>query len=342
MTPRPAETKISASKARQAHAVGDETARRRAAARRSRMSSARAPAAALAHTLESLRDGSDLTPGVRQDRRIGVWTCPTRRSGCSAACSKSSARPPTRYPLSLNSLRLACNQSTNRDPVVDYDEAMLRDALHRLERRGYTRLASGAGSRAPKYRHLLAEALPMDERRAGGDVRADAARRRRRPGELKQRSERMHAFADLDGVHETLDAADRARAGRAPGAPPGPEGGALRAAARAGSPESDGAPAGRVPALQRLAPERRPAISARRLAQALDDLQRARRAAGARSGRAASRLREAMIHDAPDPRRIELLGHRHRRGHPAGARGGARVVPLALRAAARARATSRP
>src|SRR6266576_5482489 len=69
---------------------------------------------------------------------------------------------PDVYPLSLNALRLACNQSTNRDPVVDYDEASIREALHRLERRGLTRLASGAGSRAPKYRHLLAEALPMD------------------------------------------------------------------------------------------------------------------------------------------------------------------------------------
>ncbi len=68
---------------------------------------------------------------------------------------------PDAYPLSLNALRLACNQSTNRDPVVDYDEAIIRDALHRLERRGYVRLASGAGSRAAKYRHLLAEALPM-------------------------------------------------------------------------------------------------------------------------------------------------------------------------------------
>ncbi len=55
---------------------------------------------------------------------------------------------PDVYPLSLNSLRLACNQSTNRDPVVMYDEEVLRDALHRLQRRGYTRLASGAGSRA--------------------------------------------------------------------------------------------------------------------------------------------------------------------------------------------------
>jgi uncharacterized protein len=110
---------------------------------------------------------------------------------------------PDAYPLSLNSLRLAANQSTNRDPVVDYDEAVIREALHRLERRGLTRLASGAGSRAAKYRHLLAEALPMDS--------AEEAiacvlmlRGAQTPGELKQRAERMHAFADLAAVHDTL------------------------------------------------------------------------------------------------------------------------------------------
>jgi uncharacterized protein len=109
---------------------------------------------------------------------------------------------PDVYPLSLNALRLACNQSTNRDPVVDYDEATIRDALHRLERRGLTRLASG--SRAAKHRHLLAERLPMD--------RAEEAlmcvlmlRGPQTPGELKQRGDRMHPFADLHEVQATLE-----------------------------------------------------------------------------------------------------------------------------------------
>jgi uncharacterized protein YceH (UPF0502 family) len=110
---------------------------------------------------------------------------------------------PDAYPLSLNALRLACNQSTNRDPVVEYDEAAVRDALHRLERRGLTRLASGAGSRAAKYRHLLAEALPMD----GGEQALMSVlmlRGAQTPGELKQRADRMHPFAELSGVHATL------------------------------------------------------------------------------------------------------------------------------------------
>src|SRR5919199_1506251 len=70
---------------------------------------------------------------------------------------------PDIYPLSLNALRAACNQSTNRDPVVEYDEATIRAALDALVRRGWTRLASGPGSRAVKFRHLFDEALALDE-----------------------------------------------------------------------------------------------------------------------------------------------------------------------------------
>jgi hypothetical protein len=112
---------------------------------------------------------------------------------------------PDAYPLSLNSLRLACNQSTNRDPVVEYDETLIRDALHRLQRRGFTRLASGAGSRAAKYRHLLADALPMDAAEQA-TICVLMLRGAQTPGELKQRTERMHAFASLDDVHATLAA----------------------------------------------------------------------------------------------------------------------------------------
>jgi uncharacterized protein YceH (UPF0502 family) len=110
---------------------------------------------------------------------------------------------PDAYPLSLNALRLACNQSTNRDPVVDYDDALLRDALHRLERRGLVRLASGAGSRAAKYRHLLAERLAMDSAEQAV-MCVLMLRGAQTPGELKQRAERMHSFGDLVEVHDTL------------------------------------------------------------------------------------------------------------------------------------------
>jgi uncharacterized protein len=111
---------------------------------------------------------------------------------------------PDAYPLSLNALRLACNQSTNRDPVVDYDETQIRAALERLSNRGWARLASGRGSRAVKYRHLLDQALDL----AADELSVLAVLMLRGPqtiGELKQRSDRLHSFASLDEVAETLD-----------------------------------------------------------------------------------------------------------------------------------------
>jgi uncharacterized protein len=111
---------------------------------------------------------------------------------------------PEAYPLSLNALRLACNQSTNRDPVVDYDEATIRDALHRLSRRRWARLASGPGSRAPKYRHLLDEALALPEDELAV-LCVLMLRSAQTPGELKQRTERLHPLADLVAVQATLE-----------------------------------------------------------------------------------------------------------------------------------------
>jgi uncharacterized protein YceH (UPF0502 family) len=110
---------------------------------------------------------------------------------------------PDAYPLSLNALRLACNQSTNRNPVVDYDEAVIRDALQHSYRRGWTRLTSGHGSRAAKYRHLLDEALGL----ASSELAVLAVlmlRGAQTPGELKQRAERLHRFDDLAAVDATL------------------------------------------------------------------------------------------------------------------------------------------
>jgi hypothetical protein len=111
---------------------------------------------------------------------------------------------PDAYPLSLNSLRLACNQSTNRDPVVDYNEATVSDALRRTAVRGWTRLTSGAGSRARKYRHLLPEALGVDD----GELAVLAVlmlRGAQTPGGLKGRTERLEGFADLAAVQAVLE-----------------------------------------------------------------------------------------------------------------------------------------
>ena len=112
---------------------------------------------------------------------------------------------PDQYPLTLNGLRLACNQSTNRDPIVEYDEREIHEALQRLARRGWTRVASGPGSRAAKYRQLFDQELGLD-REATAVLCVLMLRGAQTPGELKQRTERLHRFDDLGDVLSTLDA----------------------------------------------------------------------------------------------------------------------------------------
>jgi uncharacterized protein YceH (UPF0502 family) len=111
---------------------------------------------------------------------------------------------PDVYPLTLNSLRLACNQSTNRDPVVEYDDSTVRAALDRLVQRKWTTLASWSNRRAMKYRHTLDTGLGVDD--------AEIAllcvlmlRGPQTPGELRVRTERLHRFGDAGELDETLD-----------------------------------------------------------------------------------------------------------------------------------------
>jgi uncharacterized protein len=127
---------------------------------------------------------------------------------------------PDQYPLSLNGLRLACNQSTNRDPVTTYDEATVRDAAQRLSLYGLARLASGHGSRAAKYRHLAEERLGLD-REELAVLAVLLLRGPQTPGELKARTERMAPLGSLADVERVLSALTEKdyvrRIGRRPG-----------------------------------------------------------------------------------------------------------------------------
>ena len=110
---------------------------------------------------------------------------------------------PDVYPLTLNALRLACNQSTNRDPVVDYDENTIRSAIERLVHRKWATLASWSNRRSMKYRHTLDGALGLD----GGEIAVlDVLMLRgpQTPGELKTRTERLHRFDDGAELTGTL------------------------------------------------------------------------------------------------------------------------------------------
>ena len=112
---------------------------------------------------------------------------------------------PDQYPLTLNALRLAANQSTNRDPVVDYDTGTIRAALDSLASRGWTRLASGPGSRVAKFRHLLDDALELVQ----SQLALLAVLMLRGPqtaAELRTRGERIYPFASVTDVEAALAA----------------------------------------------------------------------------------------------------------------------------------------
>jgi uncharacterized protein YceH (UPF0502 family) len=126
---------------------------------------------------------------------------------------------PDQYPLSLNALRLACNQSTNRDPVTAYDESTVREAAQRLSVYGLARLASGHSSRATKYRHLAEEALGLG-REELAVLAVLLLRGPQTPGELKARTDRMAQIESLAAIEEILETlGERGYARRVPRRP---------------------------------------------------------------------------------------------------------------------------
>jgi uncharacterized protein len=113
---------------------------------------------------------------------------------------------PASYPMTLNALRTACNQSSSREPVVDFDDRTITDAIDRLKARGLARMVyAGSGARAVKYRQVLDDHLGL-----GPDQRALLTvlllRGPQAAGALKARTERLHAFDDRDQVESCLAA----------------------------------------------------------------------------------------------------------------------------------------
>lgn len=108
---------------------------------------------------------------------------------------------PEYYPLSLNALVNACNQKSNRDPVVEYDEETVRAALAALDQRGMA--GETSGGRVPKYGHRFGEVFNLGR----GELALVCTlllRGPQTPGELRSRSERMHRFDDLDVLEGCL------------------------------------------------------------------------------------------------------------------------------------------
>lgn len=111
---------------------------------------------------------------------------------------------PDYYPMTLNALVAACNQSSNRVPVVSYDEATVRDAFEALRGHRLARVVHQPGQRAPKHRHVLDEAFAADDAEAAV-LASLMLRGPQTAAELRSRTERMHAFESTDEVEATLE-----------------------------------------------------------------------------------------------------------------------------------------
>jgi uncharacterized protein YceH (UPF0502 family) len=119
---------------------------------------------------------------------------------------------PDVYPMTLKAVTTACNQSTSRDPVVDYDERLVDDTLGRLKAKGLVRMVHpGAGERSTKFRHVVDEALGLDDA-ATAVLCVLLLRGPQTAAELKARTERIHRFDSTGQAEAALqDLADHHR-----------------------------------------------------------------------------------------------------------------------------------
>jgi uncharacterized protein YceH (UPF0502 family) len=117
---------------------------------------------------------------------------------------EKAAATPEYYPLTLNALVTACNQSSNRDPVVAYDPSVVTEALDDLRGRKLVRIVHSQSGRAPKYRHVLDESLGLDHAERA-IVAVLMLRGPQTVGELRTRTERLHAFETIADVEAVLD-----------------------------------------------------------------------------------------------------------------------------------------
>lgn len=115
---------------------------------------------------------------------------------------------PEQYPLSVNAVTMACNQKTNREPVMNLGEHEVQDVLDELVKRHYLRTVSGFGNRVTKYEQRFCNSEFGDLKLSSAEVAAIATlllRGAQTPGELRTRGSRMHEFSDMQEVEQTLE-----------------------------------------------------------------------------------------------------------------------------------------
>jgi hypothetical protein len=115
---------------------------------------------------------------------------------------------PEQYPLSVNAVTLACNQKSNREPVMSLSESDVQDLLDQLVKRHYLRTVSGFGNRVTKYEQRFCNSEFGDLKLTAGEVALVTTlllRGAQTPGELRSRGQRMHEFADTTEVETALE-----------------------------------------------------------------------------------------------------------------------------------------
>ncbi|WP_320736037.1 YceH family protein [Enterobacter roggenkampii] len=115
---------------------------------------------------------------------------------------------PEQYPLSVNALTMACNQKTNREPVMNLSEHEVQDVLDVLVKRHYLRTVSGFGNRVTKYEQRFCNSEFGDLKLSSAEVAVITTlllRGAQTPGELRTRASRMHEFSDMQEVEQTLE-----------------------------------------------------------------------------------------------------------------------------------------
>lgn len=115
---------------------------------------------------------------------------------------------PEQYPLSVNAVTMACNQKTNREPVLNLSENEVQEQLDELVKRHYLRTVSGFGNRVTKYEQRFCNSEFGDLKLTSAEVAVIATlllRGAQTPGELRSRAGRMHEFSDMQEVEQTLE-----------------------------------------------------------------------------------------------------------------------------------------
>lgn len=115
---------------------------------------------------------------------------------------------PEQYPLSVNAVTMACNQKTNREPVMNLSEHDVQEVLDALVKRHYLRTVSGFGNRVTKYEQRFCNSEFGDLKLSSAEVAVITTlllRGAQTPGELRSRASRMHEFSDMQEVEQTLE-----------------------------------------------------------------------------------------------------------------------------------------